>query len=356
MKFNDRANIGKVKLTSEGYLVTQARALRTGIQEYYASELGDIAISDGFGVDDIIRVMRPETSVFAKDSLRSAIHVPITVDHPDEMVGSDNYADLAVGEVSTDVMRDGEFVAFSIMVKDKRGIAAIESGKVQLSAGYAADMIRVDHEDYDYVMGKPHYNHIAIVDKARAGDEARIGDNAKQWGAAPLTKTEKEPEMAEMKTVVVGDKAVQVAASDADIITNMQRDHAAAIEEKDATIAELKIECADTKKLVKSDDDIAKLIQDGVKEIAQVADKARKLVKDYDVTDKDAMTIRREVITKVYGDEAIADLKTDAEVKAAFAVARVDEKADPVREAMKDAKPKDKGAWEGMYKAKKDDK
>lgn len=43
-----------------------------------------------------------------------------------------------------------------------------------------------------------------LITQARAGSEARIGDNAKPWGAAPLTKTEEEPDMAEMKTVVVG--------------------------------------------------------------------------------------------------------------------------------------------------------
>lgn len=164
--------------------------------------------------------------------------------------------------------------------------------------------------------------------------------------------------MAEFKTVVVGDKAVQVAVADADVITSMIKDHSAEIEAKDARIAELKIECADTAKKVISDEDIAKRIQDGVKEIATVAEKARKLVKDYDATDKDAMTIRREAIANVYGDEAIADLKTDAEVKAAFAVARVESKPDPVltRDKMPDHE-KDNGqskyekrlndAWKG---------
>lgn len=358
MKFTDRANIGTVKRTSEGYIATQARALRTGVQEYLAWEFGDTAIADGFGNDDIIRVYRPAESVFSKDSLKSAVHIPVTVDHPGEDVSSENYADLAVGEVSTDVMRDGEFVAFSIMVKDKRGIDAIDQGKVELSAGYTAEMVRVDHKDYDYVMGKPHYNHIALVDKARAGDKARIGDSAKPWGAAPLTKPDTKETIMDTVKVMVGDKAVTVAAADADIVTKLVTDHAKAIEDKDATIAELKIECADMKKLVKSDEDIAKLIQDGVKEIATVADKARKLVKDYDATDKDAMTIRKEVIAQVYGDEAIADLKTDAEIKAAFAVARVETKTDPV--LTRDAKPKKKeemgASWDGMYKAKKDDK
>lgn len=355
MKFTDRANIGTVKRTSEGYLVTQARALRTGVQDYMAWEFGDITIADGFDKEDVVRVYRPDASVFSKDSLQSAVHIPVTVDHPDELVSSDNYADLAVGEVSTDVMRDGEFVAFSIMVKDKRGLDAIDSGKVQLSAGYTADMVLVEHKDYDYIMGKPKYNHIAIVDKARAGKEARIGDNAaKSWGAAPLNKTEKEVEMpTEMKTVVVGDKAVQVAAADADIITAMIKDHDTKMEAKDATIAELKIEVADTAKQVTTPEQIAQMVTDGVNELATVTDKASKLVKDYDATGKDSMAIRRDVIAKVYGDEAIADLKTDAEIKAAFAVARVVDKADPVLTRDKASAKSKEGSWAGMYKEKK---
>lgn len=341
MKFTDKASIGTVKRTKEGYLVTQARALRTGVQDYMAWEFGDMALHDGFGNHDVVRVYRPAESVFSKDSLKSAVHVPVTIDHPPVMVDSENYNEYAVGEVSTDVMRDGEMVAFSIMVKDKRGLDAVDGGKVQLSAGYTAEMTRVEHKDYDYVMGPPSYNHIALVDKARAGNEARIGDNAaKPWGAAPLNKTEeKEPKMADMKTVVVGDKAVQVAAADADIIANLVKDHAAELEDKDTKIAELKIEVADTAKLVKTDEQIAELIADGVKEITAVTAKAAKLVDGYVADGKSAMEIRKEVITKVYGDEAIADLKTDAEIKAAFAVARVADKADPVLDARKEPAP-----------------
>jgi uncharacterized protein len=339
MKFLDTAQIGTVKRTSEGYLATQARALRTGVQEYMAWEFGDIAIADGFDKDDVIRVYRPAESVFSKDSLRSAVHIPVTVDHPPVMVDSENYSEYAVGEVSTDVMRDGDFVAFSIMVKDKRGLDAIDSGKVELSAGYSAEMVRVDHTDYDYVMGKPHFNHLAIVDRARAGHKARIGDSARNWGATPLTVTDNKEETMDIVKVMVGDKAVNVAASDADIVAGLTKDHAKAIEAKDAEIAALKIECADATKQIKTDDEIAEMVDAAVKDRAAVADKAKSLVKDYDATGKTAMEMRREVIAKVYGDEAVADLVTDAEIKAAFAVARSQAKADPVLDAVKYAKP-----------------
>ena len=343
IKFTDKASIGSVKKTVDGYIVAQSRALRTGIQEYHASELGLIG-------DNIVRVMRPEESVFAKDSLKSLSQAPITINHPDELVTPDNWKDYAVGELGADIMRDGEWIVVSPMIKDANAIKAVEGGKVELSAGYVADMMPApDNAEYDFVMGPPTYNHIAIVDQARAGREARIGDSAaKPWGAAPINLTDKEIQM-DMKTVVVGDKAVQVAASDADTITKLIADNAALKTE----LAQVKIEAADAAKKVKTDDEIAAMVADGVKELAEVADKARKLVADYDAMGKDAMTIRREVIAKVYGDEAVADLGSDAEITAAFKVAQSTAKADPVLDAMKEKKPKKEGsAWDDMIKKK----
>jgi hypothetical protein len=337
IKFTDRANIGTVKTTQEGYLSAIARSLRTGIQEYHASELGLMG-------DCIVKVMRPPESVFSKDSLASAVHIPVTLGHPPELVTADNWKDYAIGEVGSDVMRDGENIAFSLMVKDKDGLAAYEAGAREISMGYVADMSPApDGADYDFIMGPPKYNHLAIVDKARAGSQARIGDTAIKWGAAPLTT--KGPEM-EMKTIVVGDKAVQVAASDADIIAKLIADMATLKTE----LATVKIEAADAAKMVKTDAEIAAMVADGVKDLVAVADKARKLVADYDATGKDAMTIRREVIARVYGDEAVADLGSDAEIVAAFKVAQSLAKPDPVLDAMKEKKPAKDDPWADAFK------
>ena len=349
MKFLDAAQTGTVKRTGDGYLIANAKAMRTGIQNYLPSELG--LVGDGF-----IRVYRPESSVKDGNSLQSMSHAPVTMGHPSDEVNSDNWKDLAVGEVSTAATWDGDFISLPLIIKDAEAIAAIDAGTCELSAGYTADMIEVDHPDYDYVMGPPRYNHLAIVNKARAGHEARIGDSAKTWGAAPQPDRKKEIQMDIIK-VMVGDKAVQVAASDADIVAAMTADHAKAIEDKDTEIARLKIECADAAKLIVSDEDIAKMVQDGISELAEVTAKATKLVADYDATDKDAMTFRREVIASVYGDEAISDLNTDAEIKAAFSVARSEVKHDPVKKAIGDKKPDtEKNAWDGMYKSKEDRK
>jgi uncharacterized protein len=316
IKFTDRANIGTVKTTADGYIITQARALRAGLQVYRASELGLIG-------DHMVKVYRPHESVFDKDSLASLAHSPITLDHPSEMVTSENWKDLAVGEVSTEVLRDGEFLALNIFLKDQRAIDAVNSGKSELSAGYTADMRPSDNPDYDFIMGPPKYNHIAIVDQARAGSQARIGDNAIKWGAAPLTIEERTPEMDVVK-VMVGDKAVQVAAADADFIAKLVKDHQSAIDEKDEMIGQLKAECADANSKVLSDEQIDALVKDRADALA-----------------------RREAVRAKFGDDAVKDA-SDAEIKGIYGVMDSISKSDPVRAALADAKAKGASPWDDV--------
>lgn len=307
MKFTDKAPIGNIEKNSDGYLITRAKALRTGVQDYLPSELGLIG-------DGVVRVYRPPESVFNKDSLKSAIHIPVTVDHPNVMVDSDNYNEYAVGEVSTDVLRDGEMVAFSIVVKDKRGIEAIDGGKVEISMGYVADMESVDHPDYDFIMGPPKYNHLAIVDKARAGHQARIGDNAIKWGAAPLNVTDKKEPIMEFVKVMIGDNAVNVAADSANLVADMIKDHKAEIETKDSAIGQLKATLADAESKILDDAAIAALIDAKVK----------------------ANTNRAKVVD-AFGEDAIGDA-SEAEINGMLKVmdAKPLKNADPVKQVLAD--------------------
>ena len=164
-KFQDKATIGTVKRTSEGYVTARARAVRAGVQDYRASELG-------LSGDHIVRVMRPSDEVFAVNSVKGFAHAPVTNDHPIELVDADNWRELAVGEVGANVMRDGEFLALDLILKDAAAIKDFEGGKKELSAGYTAEIEFVDnHPDYDAVMKNIRINHLALVDKARAGSE-----------------------------------------------------------------------------------------------------------------------------------------------------------------------------------------
>lgn len=278
IKFTDTMPIGRTRKTKEGYLVAKIRSARTGVQLYRADEIGDLAFAAGFKAGDVVRVNRPESEVFSKKAMQSLSHAPLTVDHPPVLVTKDNWADYSVGEVSNDVLRDGEALVVSVIAKDARGIDAIQSTHKQVSWGYqaklrdAADKSIADFEMYDF-----EYNHISAVPAGRAGPEYGFDDAAPNWGASPLTVEDKK--MTELKTVILGDKAVKVEASDADTVAAILADHKTAIDAKDAEIVALTKRANDAEAKVLSDADIAKLVDAKVKSDAARA-KVLAILKD----------------------------------------------------------------------------
>lgn len=266
IRFVDRANVGDVKEIEGGYLVATTRVARTGVQLYLARELGDIAINAGFAPDDVVRVYRHPDEVFHKDSLATITRVPVTVDHPSEGVTAENWAQLAVGEVGDAYTTDKEWIVVNPMIKDSAAIQAARTTHKEISMGYGAAIVKArDGLDADFEQKNIRYNHLALVPKGRAGDMARIGD---AWGATPVTdfqpgntpKTEKGGRMSDqLKTVVLGDKAVQVAVTDVAAIEQFKADttkritdaetaHAAAIAAKDEEIGKLRVDLAQAQK------------------------------------------------------------------------------------------------------------
>jgi uncharacterized protein len=327
-KFTDSAPIGQVRDTADGYLVALSRVARTGVQDYLAHELGLMG-------SHVVRVMRHPDDVFAKDAMTSLSHAPVTVDHPSVMVDADNWRELAVGEVGEGVLRDGEWLSVPLILKDAKGISAARTTHKEISMGYTANLVDAPAgSDWDLEMKDIRFNHLAIVPKGRAGSEARIGDGAVNWGAAP--QQQKEPVRMDMKTIVVGDKAVQIAASDADIVTKLMADHATAIEAKDTAIGELKAECAAANAKVLTDAQIEARVADRM----TVVDKAKSLVTDYDATGKAVADIKREVVQSVYGADAAGTDVSDAEINGIFRVMAPAKVDDSAREAIKNTEKK----------------
>jgi len=164
-----------VRITRDGYLVASPRVARTGIQQYAGFEVGKKDMK-------VVNVYRPEAEVFNHDAMAGLAFRPITDDHPDVPVTSDNWKDLAVGTASGEVARDGEFVRVPMSVMDKGTIQKVRDGKAQLSVGYTCDLkwepgVTADGQKYDAVQTNIRANHIAIVDYARGGDKLKIGDD-----------------------------------------------------------------------------------------------------------------------------------------------------------------------------------
>lgn len=168
--------------TDEGFLRVPGHVARTGIQDYLARELelpGD--------PNRIVKVYRPPEEVFNADSLATYNGADITLNHPVGMVNAENYKIVSKGVSRGDGQKSDIFVQCDLIIKDAAAIKAVNSGKCELSAGYTAIYdetpgVTPDGEKYDYVQREIRINHIAIVDRGRAGALAKIFDNETTGG------------------------------------------------------------------------------------------------------------------------------------------------------------------------------
>lgn len=125
------------------------------------------------------REYRPQAEVFHKDSLETFSYVPVTNDHPPEMVDAKNARKYTVGLTGEQARADGEFVRLPLNVFDGETIEAMARGKVQISVGYVCDLDMAagtapSGERYDAVQRNIRVNHVALVDEGRAGPDARV--------------------------------------------------------------------------------------------------------------------------------------------------------------------------------------
>jgi hypothetical protein len=349
MQFTDAVTVSGTRRTAEGYLIADANAVRTGIQLYTGSEVGKPDMP-------VVRVYRAEDQVRDANSLRSFSHAPVTLDHPTEMVSADNWKQLAVGEVSTEAAWDGNRIRLPLILKDKAAIDAVQGGKRELSAGYTCDLVweagkTPSGEAYDARQYNIRANHVAIVDRGRAGSECRIGDADRHvWGAAPITPNpEKETRSMEnaLRTVVVDGLSVQTTDQGAQAIQKLQKDlessaakiatltadHARALAAKDADLAKRDAQIDDLKKKVLDQAAIDKLVADRAGLVAL----AGTIAKDVKTDGLSDAAIRKAAVTAVLGDAAVKD-KPDAYIDARFDILVEDaakkQSADPFRAAV----------------------
>lgn len=348
MNFTDAVTVSGTRRTADGYLIAEAKSVRTGIQLYSGDEVGKPSMP-------IVRVYRPADQVFADASLQSFTHAPVTMNHPDEAVTADNWKELAVGEVSTAAKKDGEWVHLPLILKDAKAISAVEDGKRELSAGYTCELVwgdgvTPDGQEFNATQTNIKINHLAIVDRARAGSQARIGDGA-SWGAAPFIPDHnpKKETIMTLKTVTVDGIPVEVTDQGAVVISTLQTRladanakaekaeaaHTAAIAAKDAELAKKDAELDAIKAKVLSDADLDKRVQERADLIA-VANVIAKDVKTEGLTDA---AIRKAVVTAKLGDAAISG-KTEAYIDARFDIladeAKKEAGADPFARVVSD--------------------
>ena len=159
--------------TPEGYLVCLGVPIgRTGEQEYLPRELG----LEG---DKLIKVYRKEQDVFKPSAIASFEGKPFCNDHPPEDITSANYPMYAKGtavNVRRGTLDTGEDALLcDIIVYDANLAEQIKAGKREISCGY--DCTYVSNGDGTYHQEDIIGNHVAVVDRGRAGASVSIKDS-----------------------------------------------------------------------------------------------------------------------------------------------------------------------------------
>ncbi len=153
--------------TPEGYIRGRACVTNIGVFPY--------KLSDG----SIEYELRHPDDVFENESLDSLRLKPVTNNHPSEAVTADNIKLFQVGNLGDNPMNgDNIHLTIDMIIQDAQTIDDILRGKRELSCGYTADVV----DESGVWLGMPYtkrqknirYNHVAVVDVARAGEAARI--------------------------------------------------------------------------------------------------------------------------------------------------------------------------------------
>ena len=164
---HDTFKLDKLQVLDNGFLKLPITATRTGIFVY--------RLPDG----SEFRELRPAEEVFDTESLESMRGLPMTKRHPTTMVDSKNAKELSIGFTSDTVSRDGDFVRTTGTITDQEAIDSIAKEDLkEVSCGYVCDVEEtpgvINGEKFDAIQRNIRYNHLAIVEKGRAGPKARL--------------------------------------------------------------------------------------------------------------------------------------------------------------------------------------
>jgi len=168
----DNGQLRAPKKMPNGFLRADAFLTRVGVFEYRNA--------DG----TTRRELRLPEEVFDVDSMQSFEMAPVTLGHPPRPVTARNAKRYSIGHAGQDVRKDGGKMRASIMITDDDAIAAMKRGTREVSNGYFCDLEEtsgvtagIDGVDdgliFDCIQRNIVGNHIAIVDRGRAGSSVR---------------------------------------------------------------------------------------------------------------------------------------------------------------------------------------
>lgn len=171
----DIGGLEKPVITPAGFLRVDGYLTRAGIFEYRNPD-GSKRLE-----------FRPHEEVFKADSLQSFALAPVTDDHPPANLTAENAREYQRGAVTENVHQDGDLMRGRMLITDADLRDQMMAGKKnQVSLGYTCDVEMTPGEwqgrRYDAVQKNIRGNHVAIVERGRAGAGARVRMDAADAG------------------------------------------------------------------------------------------------------------------------------------------------------------------------------
>lgn len=347
----------RAEYTDQGFMRVPVRATRVGVFKY--------VMPDG----TIRRELRPPEEVFSPESMKTLRSVPVTDKHPKEMVNASNAKRLTIGWTTDKVEAcDKLYLDTESIITDVSAIKRVEEKKGhEVSCGYSADIEMAsgvwEGEHYDAIQRNIRYNHLALVDKGRAGpqvklrldaDEAvlyndninlepredsmkvKIGDKeyemSDEAGKAVMDfmkKKDAEMEKAK-KDMEHGEKEKKDAEDKVSELTKKAEKNEAKADAAEAKVGELEGKLEDLKKRNDS-----ATIHELVKERKAIEEKVTSIVGDVEKIDEmDNMDLKKLVVSKALPSVKLEE-KSDSYIEASFeTITSMEIKTDALAEAL----------------------
>lgn len=169
--------------------------------------------------------------LLSDSTVESANGKPVTDDHPPVMLNKDNVKQYMQGFTATNAHVRDNTLRVDLIICDSALINDINNGKEELSIGFRTELQQVSGEfngtKYDSVQSNIQINHVAVVDKGRAGHSIRLtGDSASMVvkndsaDAGSQQENSEDNENMETKQVLLDGNTITIAKEDAEAVAN----------------------------------------------------------------------------------------------------------------------------------------
>ena len=222
-RFDDKLSVPSTrKIQDTGQMIADGAIARVGVLKYKASQLG--GLFKDRDPDSVVRVAQLSDDLFSAETLEKFRSAPITIGHPEEDVNTKNMKQLGKGTLEGSPYQDGTHLAASLVLSDQEAIDLVNSGVHELSVRAYYVLERVDdNDDYDAVRTIKSVNHVAIVEKGRAGSTCRISDSEdgdiEEEFVADLLELEDEEDVQESEEATEAPESDSEGTSEEDVET-----------------------------------------------------------------------------------------------------------------------------------------